>query len=130
MNSCSSRVLPTTASRACCRGDRVLVLVVALNPSDAVLVAAFRRTIEGLVGAVEDVEPAGVAGVGVVDDAVAEGECAEAGVLGTERLFREVVRGQIRPPGAGSLHLRLRGACVEVADGDVEVVVEVASGRG
>src|SRR5262249_57838760 len=62
-------------SRACCRGDSVLVLVVAVNPSDAVLVAAFRRTIEELVGAVEDVEAAGVGGGRIVDERLVQGGC-------------------------------------------------------
>src|SRR5262249_13663118 len=61
-------------SRACCRGDSVLVLVVAVNPSDAVLVAAFRRTIEELVGAVKDVEPAGGAGGRMGERAGGKGE--------------------------------------------------------
>src|SRR5262249_40706299 len=71
-------------SRRRSRGG-VLVLVVAAPPRgrklEAVLVTAFRRPVEQLVGAIQDVEAACVGRVGVVDDAVLARKGAQPGRL-------------------------------------------------
>jgi hypothetical protein len=58
---------------------------VAPNPGERqrqlVLVAAPPSAVEQLVGAVERLQAAGVAGVGVVDEAVLQRERAQTGVL-------------------------------------------------
>src|SRR5215212_2516822 len=83
----------------------------------AVLVAPLGCQVEQLVGAVDRVEAARVARVGVVDDAVLEREYAQAGPLLTGIVVRpEVVFGASCP-----LLLRER---------DAEVDVEVAPDRG
>src|SRR5690348_13430143 len=59
-------------------GSLGAVFVVAAVP-DSIFVAAERRAVEPLVHAPEDIDPALVCRVGVVDGAVVEGERAHAG---------------------------------------------------
>src|SRR5260370_30276712 len=59
----------------------LVVVLVAAAPPVAGLVAAERRAVEPLVHAPQDVQPARVRRVGVVDGAVLQGESAHAGPL-------------------------------------------------
>jgi len=73
----------------------VFVLVVATNPRhrarQIVLVATLGGAVKQLIRAVERVETAPVARVGVVDDPVVESERAQPGLLRRGRLLGEVV---------------------------------------
>src|SRR4051812_19701198 len=82
----------------------VLVFVMAAPP-DACLVAAERRTVEPLVHAPQAVQPARIGGVGMVDDAVLERECAHAGRLPRER--RRIRADTCRDLGERALRCRL-----------------------
>src|SRR5450755_964173 len=119
-----------------------VVLVVAAPP-EAVLVAAERRAVEPLVHAPQAVEPARVRRVGVVDDAVLKRERAHAGPFPPVRLpvrpddarCELVESGAVlagRRPEVRLAEVVLGGARLPLlpGDGGLEVVVEVAAGRG
>src|SRR5436189_3842315 len=108
---------------------------------DAGFVAAERRTVEPLVHAPEDIDPALVCRVGVVDGAVVEGERTHTGPFAPVG-FPAGAEGRLTPGVPGTL-LASRWPEVHlaevVADGSglpflpgvrhVEVVVEVAAKR-
>src|SRR5205085_11520329 len=62
----------------------VRILVVALPP-EARLVTTLWGTVEPLVHAPEAVEPSRITGIGVIDDAIFQCECAHAWSLANER---------------------------------------------
>src|SRR5712692_10413887 len=75
---------PAVAPREPRLRSALLVLVVAAPP-DARLVAPLGCAVESLVHAPEAVHPARIGGIGVVDDAVLERECADARPLARAR---------------------------------------------
>src|SRR5712691_3301076 len=80
-------------------GSLAVVLVVAAPP-EAGLVATERRAVEPLVHAPQDVNPALVRRVGVVDDAILEREGAHAGAfLPISRPVRSDARRELRDKG-------------------------------
>src|SRR4051812_9011508 len=144
--SCTPRRSPGASAVALGRRSGS-VLVVAAEPVQwrvvrALLVPSARGAVEPLVHAPETVQPAGIGGVGVVDDAVLEREGAHA-----RRLAR--VGGPVGPGGGGpvgerslgrglgrrhELHdaevvLTGAGSLLLLGEADPEVVVEVAAER-
>src|SRR5918999_1483416 len=112
----------------------LVVLVVSPDPDleGTVLVAPLRRAVENWVVAHQELDPAGVRRVGVVHDALSQGESAHA------KTFREVA-GIVRPGCGRVLAEDRRGLALEdryyllahllVRVRDAEVEVEVALGR-
>src|ERR1022692_358697 len=119
------------------------VVLVVTAPPVAGFIAAEWRPVEPLVHAPEAVEPARVRGVGVVDDAIFEGERAHAGTFSPVRLpvRSDDARCELVEPGAVITGWRAQVRRAEVVlDGaglplllgvrGLEVVVEVgAEGR-
>src|SRR5574337_132690 len=79
------------------RGSNLVVPVV-MTPPGARLVATERRAVKPLVHAPDAVQPARVGGVGVIDHAVLQRECAHAGSFAQKR----------RLVGSGHRRVRLK----------------------
>src|SRR5262245_8857219 len=100
-------------------GSALAVLVVAAPP-DARLVAPLGGAVEPLIHAPEAVHSAGIGGIGVVDDAIVEHECAHA------RPFARV-RGCVGSASGRELGDRLRGRCrVHGVAGTLVIVFDAA----
>src|SRR5262249_48928695 len=127
-------VAPTTPTT----GSALIVLVVAAPPNAARLVAPLGGAVEPLVHAPEAVQSARIGGIGVVDDAVLEHECAHARSIARVRGYVGSGHGRVLGDGLRDLCCVHRVAAVLVVifdaslallllrERDVEVEVEVA----
>src|SRR5688572_23924799 len=98
--------------RRCPRFGSVLVVLVVVAPPDALLVASLGCAIEPLIHAPKIVQPTGIGGVGMVDDAVLQHKGAHAWPFAR-------VGGQVCPAHRGAL----RGPIGCLARGDGRLVV-------
>src|SRR5262252_8850071 len=120
-------------------GSALAVLVVA-TPPDARLVAPLGGAVEPLIHAPEAVQSTRIGGIGVIDDAILEHECAHAGPLADVRRHVGSARGRhlgditsaaaFPRPLAPVVVFAAPFELLLLAEPDIEVGVEVAAERG